>query len=307
MVFIEIIKAIILSILRKRAYRSLIVSFAAPIVLATILLSIPNISRFADTMLQGTVINTTNLFVAQDAHVTSDLCSSVEVAGVVRLNEFELPLIIASVDILLKNIVNFKEVAKDCGFVSVPMDIYRRYLDGGIAIDDVKRCVSHTHTGFYAVIVLVNNSIDSRVKLCRINSLEVLRYAFKFLEKGVVEASLAWITALLIAHAPLMYIALSRVFTALEDEIEVFLYLGIDRRKIILGVAIAITSISSIILMFLISISIVALNTLHKVANLYWFSLQPSPRLLILPIALIVLCLTIAISLALGLRRIEYG
>lgn len=307
MVFIEIITAIISSVFKKRAYRSLIVSFVAPMVLTTILLSIPNISRFADIMPRGTIINSMNLFVAQDVHVTSGLCSSVEVAGVVRLNGVELPLIIASLDVLLKNIVDFKEVKKDCEFISVPMDIHKRYFGGSIVINNVEKCVSHFHTGIYAVIVLVNNSVDSKVKLCKVNSLEVLRYAFKFLEEGVIEISLVWIAALLIVHVPLMYIALSRVFTALEDEIEVFLGLGVDRKKIILGVAIAITIISSITLMFLISLSIVTLNILHKVASLYWFSPQPSPRLPILSTALIVLCLTIVISLVLGLRRIEYG
>ncbi|MEM4789343.1 MAG: hypothetical protein QXV06_06080 [Ignisphaera sp.] len=307
MVFIEITTVIISSIFRKRAYGSLIVSFVAPMVLTTILLSIPNISRFVDIIPQRTIINTVNLFTAQDVHVASDLCSSVEVAGVVRLNDAELPLIIASMDILLKNIVNFKEVAKDCEFISVPMNIYERYLNGSIVINNVEKCISHTHTSIYAVIILVNESVDSKVKLCKVNSLEILRYAFKFLEEGIVEASLVWIAALLTVHVPLMYIALSRVFTALEDEIEVFLGLGIDRRKIILGIAIAIASISSIILMFLISMSIVALNILHKISNLYWFSLQPSLRLLVLPIALIVICLTVAISLALGLRRIKYG
>ncbi|MEM1526930.1 MAG: hypothetical protein QXI44_07605, partial [Ignisphaera sp.] len=107
MVFIEITTVIISSVFRKRAYGSLIVSFVAPMVLTTILLSIPNISRFVDIIPQRTIINTANLFTAQDVHVASDLCSSVEVAGVVRLNDAELPLIIASMDILLKNIVNF--------------------------------------------------------------------------------------------------------------------------------------------------------------------------------------------------------
>lgn len=307
MIITEIVVIAFSSILRKKTYKYLIVSMVAPIILSTILLSIPNISMLVNFLSKRIITENINLISFRNHQIISGVCSPIEIAGMVQLGEIELPLIIASSDLLVENIVNFKEVTKSNDFVSMPMKLYKEKFGDGIVINGVKRNISHIHTGIHAVIILVNKSINNDIELCNVNSLDMLRYAFTLLEEDIYRASLVWVIILLVLYVPLIYIALYKIFMALENEIKVFLNLGVDRRKIVSGITIAIFTISSAVILFLVSLSMVMINALHKIISIYLFSLHPYPRTHIALIVLIVLCLNLVISMVIGLREIRYG
>lgn len=304
MVFVEIVSAIMLSILRKRAYRFLIAALAPPLILSTVILSTPSLSIFIDAMSQRVSVSELNILVFQNEF---NGCFPIQVAGIAHLGGVELPLIVIPESLLREKIVYFEKINESCEFTSVPVDVYEKHRGELVVVDGVKRCISHVHRNINAVILISLEPVESRVKLCNVSYTSALKHTLMFLEKNLVDTSTAWLTTLLLVYIPLVYISVSRVCTILSNEFKALLSLGISKGRVVLGFAIAMIAVCTAIVLFLISLSIVAINALHKFMSLYWLTPPLSPRTAIALIAFKALCIVSLTSMVVGLRRANYA
>lgn len=305
MVFAEIVVVVMLSIFRRRVYRFLIAALAPPLILSTVLLSIPSLSAYVDAM--PLHIGTENRAVLMFQNSFGE-CFPVQVTGTAYLDGIELPLITVPESLFRSNVIDFREVNESCReFTSIPADVYGKRYSGVVVADGVKKCISHIHRGINAVIALGLESTKGRIELCSVNYVDILEHALAIFEKNLIEVSTVWLNMLLLIYIPLIYIAISRVYTALSNESRALLATSVSRRGAVLGFTIAITITCSITALFLTSLSIATLNALHKLINLYWFIPPPSPKTAIVLMVFKALSTAFLISVVVGLRRISYA
>ncbi|MEM4481388.1 MAG: hypothetical protein QW808_01780 [Desulfurococcaceae archaeon] len=296
-----IISAILLSIFRKGAYKVLIAAFAPPLLLSAVLLSVPSLTVFVDTVPQQSSVECIKLVVFNGR----DSCFDLQIAGIARIGSVELPLVATPEDFLRSGLVDFKAVAENCDFISIPADVYEKHRGEYVVIGDVEKCVSHVHEGIYAVIQVGFMSVESRVKLCSATQADVFKRALAYVEESLRETSTAWLNTLFLAYIPMAYLAVMRVQRILSEEFTALINLGVSRGKLALGFTVASFTVSSLIAVFLLSLSAVALNALHKLISLYWPAL---PLLLQTSIAFAVievLCISLLVSIVISLREVR--
>ncbi|MEM4224881.1 MAG: hypothetical protein QXX93_02860, partial [Desulfurococcaceae archaeon] len=94
---IHLISAILVSALRKKTYLYLLIALTSPLLLSTVLLSMPSLSMFLEVMSQRVSPGTMSLLVRSSASLGD--CIPVELLGTITLNDTELPVLVVPVDV----------------------------------------------------------------------------------------------------------------------------------------------------------------------------------------------------------------
>jgi hypothetical protein len=273
---LHLISAIMVSALRKKTYLYLLIALTSPLLLSTVLLSMPSLSMFLEVMSQRVSPGTMSLLVRSSA--SSGDCIPVELLGTITLNDTELPVLVVPVDVFLENLFEFKEVSYTSDFTSLPQEVYEELQVESVLLNGCTRRVSHVHRGINAVIVLGEVSTESDTKLCRVSTSHVLKEALFFVESSLIEVSKRWLLLVLLAHTPLVYVAVLKARRALEEEFNALHNLGVSRGKILLGFSLVVLFVCVIVSVFIVSMSVVIVNSVHKFTSLYWFTPQPYTR-----------------------------
>lgn len=298
----DTILVMLLSILRKRAYRVITVVLIPILLLSTILCSSFNTTFLISNRLDDTSEYTTLLTLGEDI----DKCYNLRVVGVTRIDGVVLPILEVPESLVNNSAFHFRKINDNCEFTSIPLNIYEKYNASAIIINSVEKCVSHVHRGLDSVLQFSREPFKGNIKLCIKSRLKIFEHVVNHIERDLVEKASLLLNLLLLAYVPLIYLAVARVQGVLSREFKVLLELGVNPRKLVLCFALSILILSFVITVALVSSTVVAVNSLHKFLALYWFVLLPYPKFDIILVIVEVQAMVFLVSFLVGCRRIAH-
>lgn len=295
----------LLSMFRKGVYKFLLIAVVAPIILSTVFFSMPGIEVF--TNIASEYFGDKKSVFLTSSSLSDSVCYPVKVYGLAKVGEVELPVIFVRRDILSNDSMMYRKVSNTCDSdISVPREVYRDGMENVVTINGSKSCFSYTHNYMNAVIIFTDNDIESPTRLCITSMANLLRIGTLWLDSEMNRLYLFLALLNTLIHIPLIYIAVSKSYSMLKEEVSVFLSMGSSKRRVIISVTLSITLLTIISTLFLVMLSIVSLNILHKVINVFWFLPQPSLRMSVVLIPIAITTAAFFASIAVGLKVVNH-
>lgn len=282
---IHVVRALVLSILRKNAHLPLLIALTPPILLATALLSMPSISGVVELL----GLPDTNMVVVLNKPVFNNCYS----AGIVEIDILlpNLSTIALIVDHVVFDAISATISARpvdsliDGNIVaSLPEDLYSKLgkparLELGIQDEFLGEVqVRYVHKLVDAPIIISTRNMLPQVYICVTSKHHVLREILLNVEKNFFMHIRAWITFLTASYIPLVYVASRMVVKRVGSEFKAFIDLGLDPSRLSFYAGLSMLAVTSLLAIFLYSFAIVVLYVTYNLVSTVTLFISPQLR-----------------------------
>lgn len=281
---IYVIRALVLSILRKNAHLPLLIVLIPPILLSTTLLSLPSINSVVELLgLQDTsVVVVLDRLVLHNCYPAGIVEISISSSGfnTVALIVDHTVFDAISTTILARSV---NSLIDEKFSASLPEDLYSR-LGGPVKLElkvqdtfSNEVPVKYVHKLIDAPIIISAQNMLPQVYICITNKHSILRDMLLSIERGFFTYIRVWITFLTISYIPLVYMASKMVVKRVSSELRVFINLGLDPSRLSFYASLSMLAVTFLLAILLYSIAIVILYTTYSFISTIVPFISPQP------------------------------
>lgn len=285
---VRILFALVFSITRNRRHLVLVISLVAPIVLIAMLSSIPSLSSYRSLILQSHGLDRDTITIS---NVNTGDCMKITMGEgsfqdldhvvVISINDFR-GLLNKYGEHLNINSLNCSEnrdieisfprrlIIKTDGECIVRLNVDNEVVEGVIL---------YAHDYIDAVIVNKNIVNGSTAYLCLASSSSYVDDFLHVIDDNIGSFIDKVIIMMVIMYSPLLYVALIKTVSSIENELRSLERLGVNKRPLILYVSMALIVVSSMVMIALYFLSMISVFTVYYVLSLFTTSLPPSVNL----------------------------
>lgn len=302
---VYIVRVLVLSILRKNAHLPLLIALTPPVLLATVLLSLPSMSGVVEFL----DIRNISIVVVLDKPTLGNCYSARTVEVVFPLSELSTTALVVnhtvfnsiSTTISAKPINN---IIEENTFASLPKDLYYRLGEPakiklrvrGVFTDVVQ--VKYVHELINAPIIVSSIEMAPHVYVCITDKQSVLRDIFLNMEESFFAHVHAWVAFLVTSYIPLVYVASRIVTKSMGNEFRTLINLGLNPSRLVFCASLSLLAVTFLLTAFLYSLSIVVLYTTYSFVSTITPIMSPRPGIqgILLVVLLSVLCYPLFIT-----------